>query len=66
MAACVPGWNDCELGSAQVGSTEDDREGLAEHLGCSPDDLRHSRTARGEGWPKPPVSASCSAPSGYT
>ena len=33
---------------------EDDREALAEHLGCSPDLLRHDRSSQRGTRPKPP------------
>ena len=40
---------------------EHDREALAEHLGCSPDELRHDRSPRGDVKPRPPVAV----PGGY-
>ena len=46
---------------------EDDREILAEHLGCSPDELRHDRSVRLEARRKPPPSAGPhSAPKGHS
>ena len=46
---------------------EDDRETLAEHLGCSPELLRHDRSARLEARRKPPPpSGPHSAQTGYS
>ena len=45
---------------------EDDREALAEHLGCNPDLLRHERSARRRGRPKPAPVAPHVAPRGYS
>ena len=46
---------------------EDDREILAEHLGCRPELLRHDRSVRLEARPKrPPPSGTYSAPKGYS
>ena len=46
---------------------EDDREILAEHLGCSPDELRHDRSARLEARRKPPPSSGPhAAPKGHS
>ncbi len=45
---------------------EDDREALAEHLGCSPDLLRHDRSARRAARPSPPWVAPHAAPKGYS
>ena len=45
---------------------EDDREALAEHLGCSPDLLRHDRSFTRRGRPKPPAVAPHAAPKGYS
>ena len=47
---------------------EDDREILAEHLGCRPELLRHDRNARLKARPKrrPPPSGPYSAPKGYS
>ena len=45
---------------------EHDREALADHLGCSPDVLRHGRTPRGGARPKPPRAGSRAVPRGYT
>ena len=44
---------------------EDDREALAEHLRCSPDLLKHDRSARRAARPKPPTVAPHAAPRGY-
>ena len=41
---------------------EHDREALAEHLGCSPDELRHDRTPVGTVQPQPPPAV----PGGYS
>ena len=46
---------------------EDDREMLAEHLGCRPELLRHDRRVRLRAHPKqPPPSSPYSAPRGYS
>ena len=44
---------------------EDDREALAEHLGCSPDLLRHDRGTRRAARPSPPPNP-YAAPEGYS
>ena len=41
---------------------EHDREALAEHLGCSPDELRHDRSPVGAVAPRPPLAV----PGGYS
>ena len=41
---------------------EHDREALAEHLGCSPDELKHDRSPQGEVRPRPPLAV----PRGYS
>ena len=45
---------------------EDDREALAEHLGCSPDLLRHDRSARRGTRPNTPPTGPYAAPKGYS
>ena len=45
---------------------EDDREALAEHLGCSPDRLRHDRSFRRRARPKPAPPSPYAAPRGYS
>ena len=45
---------------------EDDREALAEHLGCSPDLLRHDRTLTRRARPKPAAPSPHAAPRGYS
>lgn len=45
---------------------EDDREALAEHLGCSPDLLKHDRSVRRRARPKRPPVAPHAAPKGYS
>ncbi len=45
---------------------EDDREALAEHLGCSPDLLKHDRGFSRKTRRKPPVVAPHAAPRGYS
>ena len=45
---------------------EDDREALAEHLGCSPDLLRHDRSSQRGTRPKPPPPGPYAAPKGYS
>lgn len=45
---------------------EDDREALAEHLGCCPNLLRHDRSARRVARPNPPPVAPPAAPRGYS
>ena len=45
---------------------EDDRGALAEHLGCSPDLLRHDRGFGRRARPKPPVASPFAAPTGYS
>ena len=40
---------------------ENDREALAEHLGCSPEELRHDRSPSGDLQPRPPLAV----PGGY-
>ena len=45
---------------------ENDREALAEHLGCSPDELRHNRTPHGEAHPKPLLAGPRAVPRGYS
>ncbi len=45
---------------------EDDREALAEHLGCSPDLLKHDRGTRLRARARPPVESHFAAPRGYT
>ncbi len=46
---------------------EDDREALAEHLGCSPDLLRHDRSSRRAARPNtPPLPGPYAAPKGYS
>ena len=42
--------------------TEHDREALAEHLGCSPDELRHDRSPHGDVKARPPLAV----PAGYS
>lgn len=37
---------------------ENDREALAEHLGCSPEELRHDRSPSGDLQPRPPLAVS--------
>ena len=45
---------------------EDDREALAEHLGCSPALLRHDRSFRSRGRPEPGPRSPYTAPRGYS
>ena len=45
---------------------EDDREALAEHLGCSPDLLRHDRRFTRRARPKPAPASPYAAPRGYS
>ena len=45
---------------------EDDREALAEHLGCSPDLLRHDRRLTRRARPKPAPASPYAAPRGYS
>ena len=45
---------------------EDDREALAEHLGCSPDLLRHDRRLTRRTRPKPTPPSPYAAPRGYS
>ena len=45
---------------------EDDREALAEHLGCSPDLLRHDRSDRRGARPNTPPPGPYAAPKGYS
>ena len=45
---------------------EDDREALAEHLGCSPDLLRHDRRFTGRARLKPAPASPYAAPRGYS
>ena len=45
---------------------EHDREALAEHLGCRPEELKHGRTHHGEARPEPPVTNPLSVPRGYS
>lgn len=45
---------------------EDDREALAEHLGCSPDLLKHNRSFWRQARPKPPSTGPDSAPKGFS
>ena len=45
---------------------EHNREALAEHLGCSPDELRHGRTPWGAARQKPPPAGPHAAPTGYS
>ncbi len=45
---------------------EDDREALAEHLGCSPDLLKHDRGFGRRARPKPAPASPYSAPRGYS
>ena len=45
---------------------QDDREALAEHLGCSPDLLRHDRRLTRRARPKPATPSPYAAPRGYT
>ena len=45
---------------------EDDREALAEHLGCNPDLLRHDRRLTRRARPKPAPASPYAAPRGYS
>ena len=45
---------------------EDDREALAKHLGCSPEEIKHGRPPSGEARPQPPSADPRAVPMGYS
>ena len=45
---------------------EDDREALAKHLGCSPEEIKHGRPPNGEARPQPPSAGPRAVPMGYS
>ena len=45
---------------------EDDREALAKHLGCSPEEIKHGQPPSGEARPQPPSAGPRAVPMGYS
>ena len=45
---------------------EDDREALAKHLGCSPEEIKHGQPPSGEARPQPPPAGPRAVPMGYS